>query len=397
MDGTPLHSLGKLFEDELLKPRATPTSSQGDGSLELLWWGHETSNILGWDSLPLRTPGDLTCGGCQKLQGWIISGDAHLSKVDLCSYNMRSIDEQFRLLKPITLLCSNEIFAEKISRLCTKDHEHVPIQGQNTAHSGIYTTAFSNAVVRAYDEAERCEKAYPTQTLRGRERSRARSRDTRQGRRAEPVAAKGRSTLSSLQRWRESTKTLGILPTESSIRHLKIGGAPPAVLHAAERFVCRTCEKSSKARPHKISNPVVALDFNEVVAADIIWVDTADARNKPALNVVELASTYQVVIPLPGDQVRGCFLFWMDPMGGVCPNNFWWIWTRPLRTSFWPSWMRSASSLEQRQARHTGRTVSVKDTVVPGRPFGQIHGRDVGAWGGVRWSLCSGQWCEEST
>ena len=214
MDGTPLHSLGKLFEDELLKARATPTSSQGDGSLELLWWGHETSNILGWTVCPWEFRGS-DMWRVPKLQGWIISGDAHLSKVDLCSYNMRSIDEQFRLLKPITLLCSNEIFAEKISRLCTKDHERVPIQGQNTAHSGIYTTAFSNAVVRAYDEAERCEKAYPTQTLRGRERSRARSR-TPGREKSRARRAKGRSTLSSLQRWRESTKTLGILPTESS-------------------------------------------------------------------------------------------------------------------------------------------------------------------------------------
>ena len=36
------------------------------------------------------------------------------------------------------------------------------------------------------------------------------------------------------------------------------------------------------------------------MAADIIWIDAADAKNKPALNIVDMASTYQVVIPLPG-------------------------------------------------------------------------------------------------
>ena len=44
---------------------------------------------------------------------------------------------------------------------------------------------------------------------------------------------------------------------------------------------------------------MVALDFNEVIAADIIWFDTAENSNHAALNVVDLASTYQVVIPLP--------------------------------------------------------------------------------------------------
>ena len=84
-DGTPLHSLGKLFEDELLKARATPTSSQGDGSLELLWWGHETSNILGigWTVCPWEPQGIWHVEGaktsrvdhqwrCQPFQGGLV-------------------------------------------------------------------------------------------------------------------------------------------------------------------------------------------------------------------------------------------------------------------------------------------------------------------------------------
>ena len=73
-----------------------------------------------------------------------------------------------------------------------------------------------------------------------------------------------------------------------------------AVLRAAQQLVCKTCEKSSNAKRHKISAPVVALDFNEVVAADILCVDAADKQNPPALNIVDLASTYQVVFPAPG-------------------------------------------------------------------------------------------------
>ncbi len=247
----------------------------------------------------------------QKLQDWISQSRAHLAKVDLCSYQMRSTDEKFPLLKPISLLCSHEKFAGKISRQCSKDHEHMPIQGQNTAHSGIYTTAFANAIVRAYDEAERPRTTYPTMTVGGGEGSRARTRspaphDDDDGQASpEPYGAaaisfKGKENPVIAATLKRVHQNLRHPPNRELVRHLKIGGAPKAVLQAAEQLVCRTCERSTKARPHKISNPAVALDFNEVVAADILWIDTADAKNKPALNVVDLASTYQVVIPLPG-------------------------------------------------------------------------------------------------
>ena len=43
---------------------------------------------------------------------------------------------------------------------------------------------------------------------------------------------------------------------------------------------------------------MVGLDFNEVLTADIMWVDTVNKKGCPALNMVEAASTYQVVAPL---------------------------------------------------------------------------------------------------
>lgn len=63
-------------------------------------------------------------------------------------------------------------------------------------------------------------------------------------------------------------------------------------------MVCRTCSKSTKAKSSRPASPAVVLDFNEVVAADIIWLDTVDATRHPALNIVDVASTYQVVLPL---------------------------------------------------------------------------------------------------
>ena len=93
-------------------------------------------------------------------------------------------------------------------------------------------------------------------------------------------------------------QNLGHPPNKELIKHLKIAGAKDNVLRAAEQLVCRTCAKSTKAPLHKVSAPVAALDFNEAVALDIIWLDTMDEKNNPALNIVDLASTYQVVVPL---------------------------------------------------------------------------------------------------
>lgn len=93
---------------------------------------------------------------------------------------------------------------------------------------------------------------------------------------------------------------LGHPPHQEMIQHLRVGGASPAIIQAARQMVCRTCEKSTKAKTPRVTQPCVALDFNQVVAADIIWVDSMTTSNFPLLNVVDLASTYQVVIPLPG-------------------------------------------------------------------------------------------------
>lgn len=63
-------------------------------------------------------------------------------------------------------------------------------------------------------------------------------------------------------------------------------------------MVCKTCEKSQRPQSSRVATPCVALDFNEAIAADVIWLDTMESRNCPALNIVDIASTYQVVVPV---------------------------------------------------------------------------------------------------
>ena len=277
---------------------------------------------LGKGQFVLENPRGSDMWRTPELQSWISGQRASLAKADLCSYGMQSVDGEHLLRKPVSLLCSNEQFAEQISRLCPGDHEHLPIQGANTAHSGIYPTAFASAVVKAFDRSSSRRVAFPTVSFPavknpGTPRSTAAGAtgsgsgsalakiEKKDEEQVEPYGAsaitfKGKVNPMVAATLKRVHQNLGHPPNRELVRHLKIGGAPQAVLQAAEQLVCRTCDRCSKTRPHKVATPVTALDFNEVVAADIIWIDAADAKNKPALNVVDMASTYQVVIPLPG-------------------------------------------------------------------------------------------------
>ena len=86
------------------------------------------------------------------------------------------------------------------------------------------------------------------------------------------------------------------------MKHLRLGGAGPALVQAAEQLVCRTCGRSTKAKLPRVAKPVVALDFGEVLAIDVIWLEAADSEGAdiPALNIVDVASTYQVLFPMAG-------------------------------------------------------------------------------------------------
>ncbi|CAE7625738.1 unnamed protein product [Symbiodinium sp. CCMP2592] len=95
-------------------------------------------------------------------------------------------------------------------------------------------------------------------------------------------------------------QNLGHPPTRELVKHLRLSGASSAMVQAAQQLTCRTCDKSTKAKPAKVAAPVTCLDFNEAVAIDVIWLGSADTEGAtlPALNVVDFASTYQQVIPM---------------------------------------------------------------------------------------------------
>ena len=138
----------------------------------------------------------------------------------------------------------------EISRLCPKDHDHLPIQGANTAHSGAYPTAFGTAVVKAFDRSSGRRVAFVTTNLPlvkssgapepiaagssgGGPGSALAKVDGEDGEQepygAAAISFKGKVNPLVASTLKRVHQNLGHPPNRELIRHLKIGGAPKAV------------------------------------------------------------------------------------------------------------------------------------------------------------------------
>lgn len=220
------------------------------------------------------------------------------AEVDLCQFGLISLKNGKPLRKGVSLLTNNVAFAEALTTRCTGDHEHRAIEGKDTAASAHYPEPFAKEVVKAFDNAKKKGKVltnYPSHTVPGKVQHEA---EVEEPRGANAIYFKGKVKPIIAATLRRLHQNLGHPPARELVRHLKIGKAPENVIRAAEQMVCRTCAKSTKAKSARPAHPAVLLDFNEAVAADIIWIDTVESASLPALNIVDAASTYQVVLPL---------------------------------------------------------------------------------------------------
>ena len=234
---------------------------------------------------------------------------ATFAEVDLCTFGLRSLQDGRPLRKPLALLTNNTTFGNNIAQKCEDgSHDRRPVQGRDTAWTAVYPTAFANAVVRAADQAWRCPNRvfvqFPTDLAQAEDANDEQLQALEEedwepdsfG--AAAISFKGKVNPKIASVLKRIHQNLGHPPNRDLVRHLRIGGAPDNVIRAAEQMVCRTCERSTRPASSRVAHPCVALDFNEVIAADVIWLDTSNSRNRPALNVIDLASTYQVVIPV---------------------------------------------------------------------------------------------------
>ncbi|OLQ11910.1 Phthiocerol synthesis polyketide synthase type I PpsA [Symbiodinium microadriaticum] len=181
---------------------------------------------------------------------WALEGDTYQVSIDLCQYEAPEPNKVY-MAQTVELLATHEAFKE-LARRCPGNHPHMDFGRDFTSRARTWhATAFATAVVQVVDKV----KTNPYVAFV--------TGDSPGGELAQPASDDGADDV-----------------------------------EGANQLHCKTCSRSTKTRSAKVAHPASYLDFNEAVAIDVIWLSTSDSETArlPALNIVDLASTYQVVV-----------------------------------------------------------------------------------------------------
>ena len=117
---------------------------------------------------------------------------------------------------------------------------------------------------------------------------------------------------------------LGHPHLERFLRILKGAKATKEVIQVAKQLRCSVCEKFSQTRPPRRAAPPRELGINEVVGADTLWLPAVQGRKRLALNLIDYASHFQMIIPLSGkspEAVWNAYQVWRKFFGP--PKQVW--------------------------------------------------------------------------
>ena len=92
------------------------------------------------------------------------------------------------------------------------------------------------------------------------------------------------------------------------------------VVKACKTLRCRTCQGCARPYSARPSKPVPALDFNEVLGLDLIFLKDSLHQSHVALSMVDYASTFHVVVAVKdrtaktlAETVRDHWVSWAGP------------------------------------------------------------------------------------
>ena len=217
----------------------------------------------------------------------------------MCSYGLKSAVEPEKFLrKSMTLLSTHYRFKEVLGVHCEGLHDHARVQGRDTQRSGVYPDEFAEKVVKVIETLPH-QSAWVSSSGGGPPDDGEELKvDTEPGRGASEISFKGSVSGKVAGALRRLHQNLGHPSNREMVRHLTLGGASKEMIAAAQNLKCSTCARCARPQAHRVAKPSALLDFNEAVAIDIIFIDTLQNKNHLALNMVDVASSYQVVVPL---------------------------------------------------------------------------------------------------
>ena len=122
-----------------------------------------------------------------------------------------------------------------------------------------------------------------------------------------------------MQAVRRVHNNLGHPEASKLVRALRIAGAKPEAIEAAKLLKCDVCKQLEQPSTRRPSQLPRAQNFNDHVAVDLFWVKDVIGNKYTMLNVVDVATKFQVVTPVkskrPDDVMNGLERCWMDWAG----------------------------------------------------------------------------------
>ena len=232
------------------------------------------------------------------MERWCKDPTMSFFRADLCHFGLKSVDGEDLLKKPVKLLATNKTYEEVLGQQCSQDHDRKVIQGKETKHSAEYPMAFAEAIVRATKAAIKVRHEVFVAESGVMVPVPEEEDEALVSLGSEDITFKGTVKANIAGALKKLHQNLGHPPNRELVKHLRLAGAGEEMLTGAQGLRCRTCDRCADPRPHKVAKPAAMLDFNEAVALDIIFLDTCESSKNYALNMVDLASTYQVAIPI---------------------------------------------------------------------------------------------------
>ena len=220
--------------------------------------------------------------------------------LDMCCYGLR-VPDGLLIHKSTRLLVSHQNMCV-LARRCPGDRHpnhrvHQVIQGNTTQGqlvsrlAGIYPRGFVLAVLRTCRAELSKFESLLVQAVPDRDCFVAATvRELNEQKKAQMTAS-----------LRKLHANLGHPNNSALIRVLKNGGANQQALELARDFTCPVCEAQKKPSPAHPAQTHRVTEFNKRVGLDVKYLPGWLPNQKfPALNVIDYASSFQMVIPLPG-------------------------------------------------------------------------------------------------
>ena len=223
----------------------------------------------------------------------------HQVDLDMCCYGLK-VPDGLLIHKSTRLLVSHQNMCA-LARQCPGDRHpqhkvHQVVQGSTSQGqsvsrlAGIYPRGFVLAVLRTCRAELSKFESLLVQAVPDRDCLVAATvRELNEQKKAQMLAS-----------LRKLHANLGHPNNSALVRVLKNGGANQQALDLARDFTCPVCETQKKPSPAHPAQTHRVTEFNKRVGLDVKYLPGWLPNQKfPALNVVDYASSFQMVIPLP--------------------------------------------------------------------------------------------------